>query len=98
VRVRWSKSARADLLEIVEQVAQHDPRAARKLATRIREAISSLREQPRIGRMVPELNNEVVRERITPPYRILSIVWHGSIEVTGIYHSKRDLAALLGEK
>jgi toxin ParE1/3/4 len=98
VRVRWSKSARADLLEIVEQVAEHDPQAARRLATRLREAVSALREQPYIGRMVPELSNEVVRERIVPPYRILYIVWHGSIEVTGIYHSKRDLAALLGAK
>jgi toxin ParE1/3/4 len=98
VRVRWSKGARADLLDIFEHVAQHDPPAARRLMARIREAVRAVADQPRIGRMVPELNNEAVRERIVPPYRILYVFWHGSIEVTGVYHSKRDLAALLGEK
>ncbi len=97
MRVRWSKGARADLLDIFERVADHDPRAARRLVARIREAVSVLSDQPYIGRMVPEIANEVVRERIVPPYRIFYLVWHGSIEVIGIHHSKRDISGLLGK-
>ncbi len=95
MRVRWTERARAHLLDVFEYIAADDPRAARALLQRIRAATDALRTQPRIGRMVPEVGHEAVRERIVPPYRIVYVVEARAIDVIGVYHSKRDLAALL---
>jgi hypothetical protein len=45
--------------------------------------------------MVPEIGHEAIRERIVPPYRIVYVVEATAVDVIGVYHSKRDLAALL---
>lgn len=95
MRVRWTERARAHLLDIFEYVAADDPRAARALIQRIKKGVDVLRTQPRAGRMVPELAQEDVRERIVPPYRIVYLVAPTTIEVLGVYHSRRNLEPLL---
>ncbi len=95
MRVRWSDGARFDLREIVEHIAADDPGAAKRVAANIRAAVRALGAAPKIGRMVPEIADEDVRERIVPPYRVLYFLTPKAILVLGVLHSKRDLTAFL---
>lgn len=50
-----------------------------------------LDELPRIGRIVPELNEETVRELSLYSYRILYEIKPTHIEVLAVIHKRRDL-------
>ena len=89
-RIVWSKSALADLRDLVRFIAVDDPAVARRFGDRIVSKVETLRPFPRMGRMVPEYRDDEVRELILSPYRIiyevdddqavLSVlrVWHGA--------------------
>jgi len=86
----WSKAALADLHDLVRYIAHDDSKAARGFGNLIVSKVDSLETFPRIGRIVPELRDDRVREIIVRPYRIvyeiddhamtLSVlrVWHGA--------------------
>jgi toxin ParE1/3/4 len=65
MRVRWSRLARTDLEDIRKYIAAANPKTARRVGARIREAASRLSKQPFLGRpgSVPG-----TREKLTLPY------------------------------
>ena len=62
MKIRWSPTAVADLVSIREYIAKDSPAAARKVATRIKEAANRLIEFPLSGRVgrVPETRELVI--------------------------------------
>ena len=50
-----------------------------------------MREQPEMGRIVPEFNNENLREIIRPPYRIVYRRQKIKISIVRIWRSERLL-------
>jgi plasmid stabilization system protein ParE len=46
-------------------------------------------EHPELGRVVPELNQPSIRERIVSPYRLVYLVEGGRVVVLGIVHGRR---------
>jgi toxin ParE1/3/4 len=85
MRVRWSASARSDLLDIIDIVSRDRP-----LAARVRRAVQGTARNPRIGRMVPEIGDPEIRERIVPPYRVLYRL-PNEVMVVAVIHGRRDL-------
>lgn len=89
-RIVWSKTALADLRDLVRYIAADDGSIARRFGDRIVSKVEALAPFPRMGRMVPEYRDDHVREVILTPYRIiyevddensvLSVlrVWHGA--------------------
>lgn len=89
-RVVWSQAALADLRDLVRYIARDDRKVAKRFGDLIVTKVDSLQAFPRIGRMVPEYREDLLRELIVSPYRIvyeidddtmiLSIlrVWHGA--------------------
>jgi addiction module RelE/StbE family toxin len=89
-QIVWSKTALADLRDLVRYIAADDPESARRFGDCIVSRVEGLRAFPRLGRMVPECRDDRVREIILTPYRIvyevddgramLSVlrVWHGA--------------------
>jgi plasmid stabilization system protein ParE len=61
-QVHWSEPALADLRDIVSFVARDSPAYAARLASRISEAPRRLASFPRLGQIVPELNQPSIRE------------------------------------
>jgi len=56
------------------------------------EATRTLEEFPKAGRIVPELNNKVIREIIVGIYRVIyHIISNEKIEVLAVNHSYRLL-------
>jgi toxin ParE1/3/4 len=93
VKVRWTEQARADLIDIFEQVASDNSIAARKLLQQLRESEGLLLEHPLLGRVVPEFEVANIRERIVPPYRVIYQVLPDLVLFLAVVHSRRNLAA-----
>ena len=49
-RLEWAAPALADLQAAGEYIAQDNPTAARRVASRVREAVEILQDQPNLGR------------------------------------------------
>ena len=91
--VRWTAHAIAQLRHIHEYIAQDSPLYARRVSEGLVQKTVSLGELPRIGRIVPELNEDTVRELSLYSYRILYEIKPGQIEVLALIHKRQDLQA-----
>ena len=86
----WTQSALDDLRELVRYIAADNPAAAERFGSAIIKRVEGITNFPRIGRVVPEIGNELIREVILAPYRIVYgvddttrqitviRVWHGA--------------------
>lgn len=53
--------------------------------------IETLKDHPKIGRMVPEFNEESIREIIHPPFRIVYLLEKHIIHIIRVWRSERLL-------
>lgn len=90
--VKWTDHALVQLRHIHDYIAQDSPLYARRFSESLVRKTIGLDELPRRGRMVPELNEEAVRELSFHSYRILYEIKPDSlIEVLAVIHKRRDL-------
>ncbi|MBI1948396.1 MAG: type II toxin-antitoxin system RelE/ParE family toxin [Deltaproteobacteria bacterium] len=89
MRLRWSKEARADLIEARRFVAENNPRAASRLAARIVDAVEHLERNPQMGRagFLPGTRELVVA---TTPYIVIYEVLPDQVSILGVVHGRRD--------
>lgn len=90
MRVRWTKTAQKQLLEVFIYVVEERPKAARELVSRLKVAARELAAQPLRGRMVPEFNDPSIRERLVKPYRLLYTV-QSDVFILAVYHGRQPL-------
>jgi toxin ParE1/3/4 len=91
-KVEWSNEAREDLEEFYLQYCQFSEKFAQKWADDIFEVTHLLEKNPRLGRIVPELQAQSIREMIIGKYRLLyQIGKDDNIEIVTIRHSSRPL-------
>lgn len=64
VDLRWAESAVKDLEDIGNFIAKDSEENARNTARRIIDTIETIATFPYSGRVVPEFNNEMIREKI----------------------------------
>ena len=93
--VRWTAAARFDLQVIHGHIAEHSPTAARTTVRRILRSAEILARFPRSGRVVPELENEDLRELISGQHRILYRVVGDAVYVAAVVHGSRDIVRYL---
>ena len=92
VRISWTTFARNDLKGIAEYIARDSAYYAKIQVQRIIIKTKILKLQPYSGRMVPEVNEESVRELIEGNYIIIyEIINNNHLEILTIHHSSRDL-------
>ena len=90
--VRWSGQARADLKAIHDVIARDSTHYARKVTQELVEKSDALAALPRLGRVVPELGDDNVREIPVYSYRILYELKPGDdVVVLAVIHRRRDL-------
>lgn len=87
-----ARSAEADLEAIVSYVARDNPQAALRLGRALVASLRSLESFPQLGRVVPEFNQESLREIVRRPYRIIYRVNLAAerIEVIRFWHGARS--------
>ncbi len=90
----WTSPARFDLRRLRAWTERYSPDKASAHARRIRQAIESLPDIPRLGRIipVPDGGAEELRELIVPPYVIRYIVEPERIGIIRLWHGREDRA------
>ena len=92
--VNWSAEATEDLGAIAEYIARDSEFYARAVVSKILAASREIAEQPHIGRIVPEINDERIRERFVYSYRLVYKMQLSTITIVAIIHGKRLLEKL----
>ena len=96
--VIWSEPAKADIRSIHDFIAHGSRHYARKVVQDIVAKADNLDELPRMGRVVPELGNEAIRELSLYSYRILYEIRAQNVFVLTVIHKRRNLQPEMIEK
>lgn len=92
MNVRWTEAALADLDGVEAYIGRHSPRYARAMIGRIFRRSEQLASMPRCGPMVPEYEDEALREVFEDPFRIVyRIIDEERIDVIAVVHAARRL-------
>lgn len=92
--VIWSIPARNDLKQIYDYIAKDSKYYATNVVENIFSKAENLDEFPEIGRVVPEIGDENVRELIIYSYRLIYEVAPNDVQILAIIHGKRDFSSL----
>jgi addiction module RelE/StbE family toxin len=98
MKLRWTKRARRDLIEIGRYIARDKPEAARLWVGRLRQSAQSAARQPRVGRRVPEVDRKDLREVLVGNYRIVYEVRKAEIRVLAVFEGHRLLHSALKDE
>jgi toxin ParE1/3/4 len=91
VTVDWAERALAQLQAAHDYIARSSPGYARLLVDRIVTRADGLARLPEIGAVVPEYEDEGIREVFEHPYRILYRVEDDRVQVVAVIHAARQL-------
>jgi len=89
VVIAWSIPARQDLHLIHQYIAHDSKRYATRVVQDITEKVDILLETPRLGRVVPEIGEDTVREIGMYSYRIIYELVNDTLYIHGIIHKRR---------
>ena len=89
MKIRYTGPALADLAEILDYVAEHSPRGAKRIQARIGRIIELLEHQPRIG---VRTEDPTIRRLTTLPYPYLVFyeITDTEIIIHAVRHAARD--------
>jgi toxin ParE1/3/4 len=94
LKVVWSPEAIEDLESIVEYIGRDSEFYARAVTTKIVEMARSIESFLRIGRVVPELDDETIRERFVYSYRIIYLVQESHVLIAAVIHGSRLIESI----
>ncbi len=91
MKVIWSPLAIDRASEIAEYISLDNPTAAKQWIDNIFENVLILQTNPKMGRKVPEINRNEIREIIFGNYRIIYRIETFNISILTIRHTKQIL-------
>ena len=92
VRINWTFQAKDDLKNIAEYISKDSVRYAKFHVIRLKNRTQILKYHPFIGKILPEINSEKIRELIEGRYRIVyKIVTKRQIDILTVHHTAQDL-------
>jgi toxin ParE1/3/4 len=89
--VVWSPNALNDVDEIAAYIARDSPTYASAVVEKILDITRNLQNFPLLGRVVPESNEESIRETFVYSYRLIYQVQEETITIIAVVHGKRLL-------
>lgn len=90
-RVTWSPEALEDLESIAAYIERDSSFYAQSVVSKILSVSRNIKEFPLIGRVVPELDDEKIRERFVYSYRLVYQMKQQHILIVAVIHGKRLL-------
>jgi toxin ParE1/3/4 len=90
-RVIWSPRALDDVDSIASYIARDSMAHASAVVAKIIHTTRILKQFPFAGRVVPEFEDESLRERFAYSYRIIYRVHEQTVIVAAVIHGKRIL-------
>lgn len=94
LEVRWSPEATEDIEYIAEYIARDSEYYAQAVVSEILSVSRNIGEFPHIGRNVPEIVDENIRERFVYSYRLIYRIDSGHILIVAVIHGKRLLESV----
>ena len=92
--VAWSPEALNDVDDIASYIARDSVFYAAAVVQKILDPSRELKDFPQIGRIVPELSDDAIRERFAYSYRLIYQIHDEEILIVAIVHGKRLLDSL----
>jgi len=96
-RLRWTPQALDDIEAICKFIARDSDYFAHLFANKVIEKAKTLEAFPNAGRIVPESNQEMIREIFHGSYRIIYRIRKDEIQVLTVHHSARLLDVAMTE-
>lgn len=91
MNVHISARATADLAAIRSWIAADDAAAAQSMVAKLLQRMAKLTAMPRVGRMVPEIGQERIREVLEGKYRIVYRIDDDKLVVLTVFERHRQL-------
>ena len=91
MKIQWSPLAIGRVTEIAEYIALDNPIAANNWVNEIFDSVEKLSDFPKIGRIVPELQDQTIRELLKGNYRTIYKIETGIISVLTVRHGRQIL-------
>ena len=93
-QVIWTESAWDDLERVADAIALDSPHYAAAFVQRVRDKARNLVIIPEAGAIVPEFDDQQIREVFEKSYRLIYHVGDETVSLLGLIHGARDLPAL----
>lgn len=88
--VIWTEPALRDVKDIIDYIAKDSLAYAARFGTRLVAAPRRLETFPKCGRIVPEFQEERIRELICDAYRLIYLVAEDACFITAVVHASRQ--------
>lgn len=92
MKIEWTEPALSDLESIRDYIKKDSEYYATRFVERIIKAVETLEKFPKMGRNVPEAEEENIRELLFYNYRVMYRVETQRILILAIVHGARDLS------
>lgn len=96
-RVTWSPTALDDVDAIAEYINRDSPAYTRAVVNKILDTARKLEVFPNAGRIVPELDDDEIREHFVYSYRIIYRIQNNEVLIVAVVHGRRLLEPLLDQ-
>ena len=97
-KVIWAEIAWSDLENAADYIAKDSANYAAAFVSEARDAARSLTNLAERGRVVPEFNNQHLRELFVRNYRMIYQLTKDKVYILGFIHGSRDLWKLWGDE
>ncbi|MGB7592128.1 MAG: type II toxin-antitoxin system RelE/ParE family toxin [Terriglobia bacterium] len=91
MKLIWTDLSIEDLRAVRDYIARDSDYYAADLVEQVVLSVERLLRFPRLGRVVPEAQDENIRELVHQNYRIIYRIAGERIEILAIVHGSRDL-------
>ncbi len=90
MKIRFTRSARGQLLGALEYIRHDDATAAVKVLLRVEKAVARLKTFPQSGRRIPEFPALPHRELVVAPFRLFYRVDAQELWIVAVWHSAQS--------
>lgn len=94
-QLSWSLTALDNLEAIATHIERDSPVYASAFVQRVFDATDALKAFPNMGRVVPEYEDQKLRELLFHGYRIVYLVDGDSVRIVLVLHAARDMQQVL---
>ena len=92
VEVKWTDQSLEDIHNIAEYIAADSEKFASIQVEKFFERVEVLNKYPTVGKVVPEVGKQNIRELISGNYRIIyKIISKSRIDILTVHHASRLL-------
>jgi addiction module RelE/StbE family toxin len=92
VKINWTEISTIDLKEIFDYISEDSVHYASLTVSKIHQKAQTIIDNPRIGKVVPEIKDMAIRELIEGKYRIIyRLKSEDMVDILRVYHSSRLL-------